>query len=787
MALTDGLQGFWKLNDNLGDTVVLDYSGHRRNGVASSNTSSLSATGKIDKCLSLDVSNPDYARCSDIAAVDLAPYQDISFAVWAKFVAGTGTFFTLVHKVSSATALGWVISYDDNLDKIRAHLYYSGGSYDVSLTSITGTDWHLFIVTIDRDGNMVIYLDDGSTSDSIDISAKAAEDCSNTEHVEIGKDCEINANFYDWNGFVDCVAVWNRVLTSVERLQLWNSGAGTEDFGLGAGVKPIDDTYTKQLVTIAGNELWYEEPAGTMIQLAASAVAGELDCTVPLSMFELYGKVFIVNGTRKKVYDPINVKITTSDLGTNPPDHGNVLTGAGGAEMIVDYITNLDDNEACVIYGRLTTVAVFANSEAVAGTDNDGNSISFTTSAAQTNPPHWYNWTPYGDADGTRVAPNFFGKMPEYATMGCNYQGRATISGNKYYPHQWYMARQENPFDFIYGIDDAQSAVAGNDADAGEIGDVVRALVPRKDDYLIFGCVNTIWYLVGNPCDGGTILELDLTSGIFGPLAWCFDSEDNFYYMGTNGLMRCKIPGTPVNISDVRLPGLVDDENIDPSTHRVTLHYDRKRVGILLTITSVADGTNSNYWYDLRTIDENNVGGLFPEAYPEECSVFSGCHYEARDPDYRKLILGCNDGYLRYFLDTAKSDVLTDDSVEAIDSYVTFGPLPMGPDPKLTGKLTGLDCVTAGTLPSGGSSDSDGITFDVWVANSAAKIIELLIADASPNIAGTIKSPGRRRGSNVKRKVKGVYVGVKLQNNVAAKTWAFEQLMLDFKRSGRLK
>ena len=233
------------------------------------------------------------------------------------------------------------------------------------------------------------------------------------------------------------------------------------------------------------------------------------------------------------------------------------------------------------------------------------------------------------------------------------------------------------------------------------------------------------------------------------------------------------------------MPKLVKDKDADPSTHRITMGYDRTRTGILICITELSDGSNSNYFYDLK------AGGLFPETYPDECGPYSLFYYPAKDNGYRDLLVGCKDGHIRKFNDLLKSDNITADAVgvgtSAIDSYVTFGPIPMAQDPKMKGKLTGLDCVTAGGATNGSESDSDDITFDVFVGNSAEEVIEKLSADTTPNIAGTITAPGRRRGSSIKRKVSGIYLGIKLQNDTVAKTWGFEQLLIDVKESGRFK
>ena len=563
----------------------------------------------------------------------------------------------------------------------------------------------------------------------------------------------------------------------------------------------ISDPITyKRLVAAGNDDIYYEDigvTVGSMIELTTSAVAGQssgaIDTSDNLNMFEALQKVFVVNGANLRVADFINTKLTSdAEITTYLPAHGDILSqvqnGGDIAYMVVDYVSAWASSKH-LIYGY----AYYAGSATAFVTTKDVKNAADQTVIANANlttvttKPHWYDWTVYNGNTGDTPA---FGSLPNKAYLGCLYRGRPVISGDPEHPHQWYMARQFNPWDFAYIANDAQSPVKGGNADAGEIGDIIRALIPYKDDYLIFGCATSMWFLAGDAADGGTINELDLTVGIFGANSWCFDGEGNLYFWGTNGLYKTSIPGTPKCISEIRLPNLVNEtiggETLDPITHRITLAYDRVRAGILICITELDSGSNSNYFYDLRTLDEAGIGGLFPESYPDECGPYSLFYYAANDSDFRDLLVGCKDGYIRKFDESAVDDDIggTD---QLIDSYVQFGPLQIAEDPKFEGKITGLDVVSAGALPSGGSSDSSDIDCKLYVANSAEKIIEKLAAGTNPNFSKTFVAPGRRRGSNIRRKIRGVYAGIKLGNDTSGETWGFEQLLIDGKKSGRLK
>jgi len=462
--------------------------------------------------------------------------------------------------------------------------------------------------------------------------------------------------------------------------------------------------YTKALVAVGGNSLWYESAAGTMSVLAASQddveTVGEI-----CSITEAYQKVFIANGSKLRVADFSNAKITTDDIYVASskylPDNGTVLTGGtSGAIMVCDFITASDS--ACTIYGKKTNALTFSSAETVTGLNSAGQSVSFLTSAAESSGPFWYNWTVY-------AASSTWGAMPGKATLVCLYRGRLVLAGNSQYPHQWYMSRQANPWDFAYTANDPQSAVSGADADAGKIGDVITSLIPVKDDYLIFGCTNSIWLLSGDPMDGGSLDVLSKVTGIFGPQSWCLDNQGTLYFWGIGGVYKMTVPGQPENISKVTLPNLTTDEAINPSTHRITMAYDNIRHGILICITTIATGANSNYWFDLVT------NGFFPESYPVTCSVYSAFNYDSTDITYRKLIVGCSDGYLRHFDSTKKND--DDGSTDVlIDSYVAYGPIKLTPDSRKTGTIKSLFIRPIGGATGGSLTNSDGISYRLYAA-----------------------------------------------------------------------
>ncbi|KKN77895.1 hypothetical protein LCGC14_0356320 [marine sediment metagenome] len=530
----------------------------------------------------------------------------------------------------------------------------------------------------------------------------------------------------------------------------------------------------QRLAAVANNEFWYEDinvAAGTMVELAAAN--GDIDTTDNLNIFEYYQKVIVVNGTKLKIADFVNTKLTVTAL-TTAPTRGAIVTQlTSGATMVVDFV----NAAKTIIYGK-TTNGTFTTTT---GHTLSGGSMDPTTRvpsavAEASTTPHWYDYVVYPDSAS--------GSLPATAYIGCSWRGRAVLSGNPDDPQQWYMSRQADHTDFAYVANDVQSPVAGGEDPnvPGKTGDVVRALIPRGKDYLILGCATSMWVFAGDPADGGTLSELDDTVGIFGANSWTLDEDENLYFWGTGGVYKISRGlNTVENLTNISLPGLIGDEAADPTTHRITIAYDRKRFGLVICITKLSDGSNSNYFYSLPEVTR----GFYPESYPDECGAYSSFYYAANDTTLRDLLIGCKDGYIRKFDEADKDDDIGA-SDQAISSYVTLGPLKLAKENK-EGIIHSIAGYTAGGDTGSTEDDSDDIGYKVFMGRSSAKAAEKAAANTSPKVSGTLQTPARPRGRTKKQKIRGVYTSIRLENTTAAETMSFDRLLVKTQQRGRVK
>jgi len=546
----------------------------------------------------------------------------------------------------------------------------------------------------------------------------------------------------------------------------WTVGSSDRPFRVyGVPPSPVEAPTTKRLLFFCHNEVYHGTALDSMSEFTDAA--GDINIATRVSAFEAEQKAFVVNGSTLKVADYINAKITTADVGANPPDRGNLLTGGtSGAKMIVDYADSLTG--ATTIYGYKTNDKTFSNGETVTGTDDDGNAISFATNAAEDSAPHWYTWTEYG---GTST------NMPDKSTVSCFWRGRAVVVDDDN-PTQFHMSRIGNLWDFDADTptgSDALRPVYGALGDTGKPGDVIRALIPFNDTYLIFACSGTIYLLVNDPAAGGQIGEIKGVGGIIDSRAWTWDDKGNLYILTHYGLMRVpKGFGSFENLTEEKYPNFVSDLAFASATDRIVLQYDVDEHGLVITKTNVSTYANTNYFYDPRT------GGLFIDTYPTTQAIYCGHYFNAAASGDRKTLYGCQDGYLRYFSSSSK-----DDDGTAISSYIDYGPIPLADGMHREGVIHSVQAELGGGGSSGSETDSDPASFKVWVDDSADGVVEKMYANTAPNFAGTFKAPGR--GRPFKRKAKGLYAGIKLYDATATKAWSLEKLIVDARPAGRAK
>ena len=332
VGLKDAIEGFWKMNDDAANTTVVDDSQNSRHGIATKNTSIMTTTGKINKALSFVAASSDQVLLGDVSVFDLGPNENKTIAFWYKWTENdVGVDYqTLMHKYDDTEGkkYGFAIIFDKTFMpatvKVRAHLYASDTSLRTAQTADNAgmiSGWHLVVVRFDRSKNLQLSVDNRIYKATADISSKKSTDYSNVEQMSIAGNCNVNANFTYFDGAIDCVGFWSRVLTEEEEAQIWNGGSGTEDFGIidppviteqdpiGGNInKKYGDNVTFSIVTVEGTPpftyQWYKDD---------SPITGEISNTLTLFSVDVYdeGKYHCVvtNEAGSDQSDDVNLRI----------------------------------------------------------------------------------------------------------------------------------------------------------------------------------------------------------------------------------------------------------------------------------------------------------------------------------------------------------------------------------------------------------------------------------------------------------------------------------------------
>ena len=379
-------------------------------------------------------------------------------------------------------------------------------------------------------------------------------------------------------------------------------------------------------------------------------------------------------------------------------------------------------------------------------------------------------WTP--------TAGSLPGSGSDRARLIENWRSRIVLAGLRSDPQNWFMSALGDPNDWDYAPSPATTtqAVAGNNAPAGKVAEVINSMCPYDDDTLLFFGDHTIWQMTGDPAEGGRLdLVSDLTGAPFGR-PWCKGPQGEIYFFGQRGgIWIMAVGNKPQRISSGRLEDKL--QQIDMDVTLVRAIYDDYEQAVHFYLTRLDDNDADpadqrkrglQVVYDLRT--ESFWFDEFVNASFDPLSV----HIQEGDgPNDRATLIGCRDGYIRYIDYSAKSD-----DTEPINSYVYLGPFALEEDRRvqLRELIATLD------------ENADGVDYKVYAANSAQAAFDKAEAENSEDLLEATEFLSGRWGAGKnppeRQRASGNFLYLKLQNDHYDETWGIERLYGYFVGSG---
>lgn len=286
MALSDNLVAYWSLSD------VNDA--HGSNHLTNNNAVTF-VTGKVGNAVDLENGSDQYlsiASNSDLQCGDI----DFTIAAWVNIESISGNAHGIVSKSTgtSAAAIEYVLRHGAS-HASGFSFVVSNGSLQGSVaatnfgTTTTGT-WYFVVAWHDAAANTLnICVNDGTPNSNSFSSGCVA----GSAPFEIGRWAASTAR--DWDGLIDEVGFWKRVLTSDERTELYNGGSGRDyAYISGAGGGDVDGSTagtSTAVGTLTGNGNLVGDSVGS------SNVVGVLNAVADLE--GLVGGTSTVSGTLK--------------------------------------------------------------------------------------------------------------------------------------------------------------------------------------------------------------------------------------------------------------------------------------------------------------------------------------------------------------------------------------------------------------------------------------------------------------------------------------------------------
>jgi hypothetical protein len=259
--------------------------------------------------------------------------------------------------------------------------------------------------------------------------------------------------------------------------------------------------------------------------------------------------------------------------------------------------------------------------------------------------------------------------VPPGVTDVALWQDRLAWGVDPDFPHRVYASESGVPEEYTYGTLDAGSAYAySSSASTGEVPDRIRSMTPHLNDWLVLGGEKSNFVQRGDPLLNNA--QLDVISsevGIVDRKAVCRTPDGMLICLTPDGLYR--MPPSPDARMEPLSPLLLPQElrAINTSLYYVQLEYDVAWRGVHIMVTPATVGSTSHWFFDLDNQAFNRT------SLPSTMEPTAMCAY-APSGETPTVYLGCRDGYVRKFSDTATSDDGT-----SVTSTVDIGPIMLAP------------------------------------------------------------------------------------------------------------
>jgi len=216
--LSDGLVAYYPFNRD-----ATDESGNGNDGTVNGATLAEDRHGNIDSAYSFDGVD-DFIRVSKNDRLNFGLSVDFTMIAWIKAQKYQKSYPTIIGRRSPGPSNGYIFFLGWGGERLSFQLN-DGGFTNYSSTSdnLYDNSWHYVVVTGDRNGMLTFYID-GFQQGTYSISSIG--NINSDSDIFFGRD-EQNSSGTHFNGVIDDIQIYNRVLSEIEIQKLYTEGSDT--------------------------------------------------------------------------------------------------------------------------------------------------------------------------------------------------------------------------------------------------------------------------------------------------------------------------------------------------------------------------------------------------------------------------------------------------------------------------------------------------------------------------------------------------------------------------------
>lgn len=222
-SLSTSLIAYWRLEEASGTRADALGTGCGGSGCALTDNNTVTQnTGKIGNAAEFTRANSEYLSHADDADLSLSTNTDFTLCAWAYPTLDTAGNYVIAGQKLGSYWISWNEGASDKFSVFVKKADNSASVGQVNGSTSTLNAWHFVCGWYDSSTSLVyIQVDNGTPATQV--FTYGTRDDSGA--FVIGSRSSPSDYF---NGRIDAVGFWKKVLTSTERGYLWNGGAGCE-------------------------------------------------------------------------------------------------------------------------------------------------------------------------------------------------------------------------------------------------------------------------------------------------------------------------------------------------------------------------------------------------------------------------------------------------------------------------------------------------------------------------------------------------------------------------------